>query len=56
MANNKDIAWMPILYCVGAGIAGLALGTFLIAPMVEKRKAKKAASTKKLEGKSPTKA
>lgn len=47
MATNKDIAWTPILYCVGAGVAGLALGTFLVAPMVQKMKAKKVADQKK---------
>ena len=47
MAQENDIAWTPILYCVGAGIAGLALGTFLVAPMVQKMKAKKIAEQKK---------
>tara|TARA_R110002049_G_scaffold113040_2_gene263065 strand:+ start:32388 stop:32696 length:309 start_codon:yes stop_codon:yes gene_type:complete len=55
MANNKDIAWTPILYCVGAGIAGIALGTFLVAPMVQKMKAKKLAEKKKTAIASPTK-
>lgn len=47
MANKNDIAWTPILYCVGAGVAGIALGTFLIAPMMQKMKAKKIAAAKK---------
>lgn len=55
MPNNKDIAWTPILYCVGAGIAGLALGTFLVTPMVQKMKAKKIAENKKKAIASPTK-
>jgi hypothetical protein len=55
MANSKDIAWTPIMYCVGAGIAGLALGTFLVAPMVQKMKAKKIAEKKKKAIASPTK-
>lgn len=41
--DSNDIAWAPILYCVGAGVAGIALGTFLVAPMVQKHKAKKLA-------------
>jgi len=47
MAQENDIAWTPILYCVGAGIAGIALGTFLVAPMIQKRKAKQMAEKKK---------
>ncbi|WP_198283129.1 hypothetical protein [Aquimarina agarilytica] len=47
MTQENDIAWTPILYCVGAGVAGLALGTFLIAPMIQKMKAKKEAEKKK---------
>ena len=47
MAQDNDIAWTPILYCVGAGVAGLALGTFLVAPMVQKIKAKKLAAQQK---------
>ncbi|WP_170179740.1 hypothetical protein [Flavivirga rizhaonensis] len=47
MAKENDIAWTPILYCVGAGIAGIALGTFLVAPMVQKMKAKKIAEKQK---------
>jgi len=43
------------MYCVGAGIAGLALGTFLVAPMVQKMKAKKMADKKKKAVASPTK-
>lgn len=55
MANKNDIAWTPILYCMGTGIAGLALGTFLVAPMVQKMKAKKLAEKKKKAIASPTK-
>jgi hypothetical protein len=55
MANKNDIAWTPILYCVGAGVAGIALGTFLIAPMMQKMKAKKLAESKKPAKASPTK-
>lgn len=55
MAEQNDIAWKPILYCVGAGIAGIALGTFLVAPMVQKMKAKKLAEKKKIAITSPTK-
>lgn len=55
MANNNDIAWAPILYCVGAGIAGLAIGTFLVAPMVQKMKAKKAMDNKKKTTATPAK-
>ncbi len=47
MAQENDIAWTPILYCAGAGLAGLALGTFLIAPMIQKMKSKKQAEEKK---------
>jgi len=54
MAEQNDIAWKPILYCVGAGIAGIALGTFLVAPMVQKMKAKKLAEKKKTAITSPT--
>ena len=41
MAKETDIAWKPILICAGTGIAGIAIGTFLIAPMIQKAKAKK---------------
>jgi hypothetical protein len=44
MANKNDIAWTPILYGVGAGVAGISLGTFLIAPMMRKMRAKKIAT------------
>ena len=55
MAQDNDIAWKPILFCVGAGIAGIALGTFLVAPMVQKMKAKKEAEKKKKAVPSSTK-
>ncbi len=44
MAEGNDIAWKPIAYCVGAGIAGILIGAFLIAPAIKKAKDKKAAS------------
>ena len=55
MAQKNDIAWQPIMYCVGAGIAGLAIGTLLVAPMVQKMKAKKLAEQKKKAISAPTK-
>ncbi len=47
MAQHNDIAWKPIIYCIGAGVLGIALGTFMVAPMVQKRAAKKNAEQKK---------
>ena len=55
MAQKNDIAWQPIMYCVGAGIAGIAIGTLIVAPMVQKMKAKKLAEKKKATITSPTK-
>lgn len=55
MAQDNDIAWALIFYCVGAGVAGLALGTFLVAPMVQKMKAKKLAAQQKKAISTPTK-
>ena len=42
-AEGKDIAWTQWAYCGGALVAGLVIGTFVVAPMWEKAKAKKAA-------------
>ena len=47
MANNSDIAWKPIMYMVGTGVAGILIGTLIIAPMMEKAKAKKLAKKEK---------
>ncbi len=55
MANKTDIAWTPIMYCVGTGIVGIAIGTFLVAPMVHKMKAKQLAEKKKKLMVRPTK-
>ncbi|WP_430409236.1 hypothetical protein [Kordia sp.] len=49
MANNSDIAWKPIMYMVGTGVAGILIGTLIVAPMMQKRKAKKLAENKKKE-------
>ncbi|EDP96527.1 hypothetical protein U8527_10455 [Kordia algicida OT-1] len=46
MANNSDIAWKPIMYMVGTGVAGILIGTLIVAPMLQKRKAKKLAASK----------
>jgi hypothetical protein len=46
MANNSDIAWKPIMYMVGTGVAGILIGTFIVAPMIQKVKAKKLAAKK----------
>jgi len=46
MEEGKDIAWKPILACIGTGIAGIAIGVFLLAPLVEKAKEKRTASLK----------
>lgn len=47
MADGKDIAWKPIAFCIGAGIAGIAIGAFLVAPAIKKAKDKKLAAKKK---------
>ena len=47
MAEGKDIAWKPIAFCIGAGIAGIAIGAFLVAPAIKKAKDKKLASKNK---------
>lgn len=52
MAEGKDIAWKPILGMVGTGLAGIAIGAFLVAPMIKKAKEKKLASKKKDDKKS----
>ena len=44
MAEGKDIAWKPILGMVGTGLAGIAIGVFLVAPFIQKTKVKKLAS------------
>ncbi|MFC4635692.1 hypothetical protein ACFO3O_17405 [Dokdonia ponticola] len=41
MAQESNIDIKAIAYIAGAGIAGVLLGTFLIAPMMAKTKAKK---------------
>lgn len=46
MAEGKDIAWKPILGMIGTGIAGIAIGAFLVAPMIAKAKEKKLAAKK----------
>lgn len=43
----KDIAWKQIGILVGTGVGCLLLGTFVVAPMMQKRKAKKLAEKKK---------
>lgn len=53
MPQTKDIAWAPITLCIGVGIAGIAIGAFLIAPAIKKAKAKKLAAKKK-KGEKPT--
>jgi len=47
MAHNSDIAWKPIMYMVGTGVAGILIGTLLVAPMMQKAKAKKLAEKQK---------
>ena len=47
MANNSDIAWKPIMYMVGTGVAGIVIGAFIVAPMMQKHKARKLAENKK---------
>ena len=42
-AEGKDIAWTQWAYCGGALVAGLVIGTFVVAPAWEKMRAKKAA-------------
>ena len=44
--EGKDIAWQQWAWCGGALLAGVALGTFVVAPMWEKMQAKKEAKKK----------
>lgn len=41
MAQESNIDMKAIAFIAGAGIAGILLGTFLVAPMMAKAKAKK---------------
>ncbi len=41
MAQESNIDIKAIAFIAGAGIAGILLGTFLVAPMMAKAKAKK---------------
>ncbi len=45
MATGKDIAWTQWAWCGGALIAGLVIGTFVVAPMWDNMKSKKAAKS-----------
>jgi len=47
MSTGNDIAWKPIMACVGSGIAGLAIGALLLAPFIEKVKTEKLAEKHK---------
>lgn len=47
MANNSDIAWKPIMYMVATGVAGILIGTLIVAPCIQKAKAKKLEEKKK---------
>lgn len=55
MAQHNNIAWKPIMYCIGTGVLGIALGTYMVAPMVQKMAAKKNAKQKKKALTSPKK-
>lgn len=44
-AKGKDLAWKPIAMCVGSGLAGIAIGAFLVAPFLKKLKDKKASKS-----------
>ena len=46
---NTDIAWKQIGILAGTGIVCLLIGTFVVAPRVQKHKAKKLAAKKKQE-------
>ncbi|MFC4633514.1 hypothetical protein ACFO3O_06325 [Dokdonia ponticola] len=41
MAHESNIDMKAIAFIAGAGIAGVLLGTFLVAPMIAKAKANK---------------
>lgn len=45
--QGQDIAWSMIGYCALALVAGIALGTFITGPALQKRKAKKRALAEK---------
>ena len=47
MTDGKDIAWKPYAFSIGAGLVGIAIGVFLVAPALQKREAKKLAAKKK---------
>ncbi len=51
MAHESNIDMKAIAFIAGAGIAGILLGTFLVAPMMAKTKAKKIEKTKAVEAK-----
>lgn len=36
MAEGKNIAWKPILACIGCGVVGIGIGAFVIAPFFNK--------------------
>ncbi|MFY0689162.1 MAG: hypothetical protein JXQ90_18475 [Cyclobacteriaceae bacterium] len=41
MAEGKDLAWMQWAICGAALLAGVAAGTWVVAPMLNKEKSKK---------------
>ncbi len=43
MTDGKDTAWKFYGLLIGVGIAGLAAGTFLLGPIVQKKMAEKKA-------------
>ncbi|WP_173427054.1 hypothetical protein [Kordia jejudonensis] len=45
--GNTDIAWKQIGFLALAGVTGIIVGTFVVAPRMQKRKAKKLAESKK---------
>lgn len=45
--GNTDIAWKQIGFLALAGVTGIIVGTYVVAPMMQKRKAKKLAESKK---------
>jgi len=44
---HTDIAWKQIGWITGTGIVGILIGTLIVAPMLQKRKAKKLDEKKK---------